>query len=175
MILGLGAAERSRSRPCEARPEGLALTDEHQPYAGNGWEHGLKRPCSPATRRAGEGFGRGNPLPIGSNSPPTSSSRLLHALDPRHALSKEAPSYNALGSVCFGAQSLDNPMPLRTTPKSYRPRVSDRTMVANRATTTLVSFKKPGRHHDHRHEIAGNRNPKSRRYCARSGTINLKT
>jgi hypothetical protein len=83
---GSWGAERSRSRPCGARPEGLALTDEHQPYAGNGREHGLKRPCSPATRRAGEGFGRGNPLPKGSNSPAASSLRLLHPLHPRNAL-----------------------------------------------------------------------------------------
>jgi hypothetical protein len=35
-----------------------------------------------------------------------------------------------------------NPMPPRITPESYRPRVSDRTMVATWQSPTLVSFEK---------------------------------
>jgi hypothetical protein len=45
-----------------------------------------------------------------------------------------------------------HPMPPRTTQESYRPRASDRTMVGNAATVTLVSFGSrsgPSRLQDH--------------------------
>jgi hypothetical protein len=43
--------------------------------------------------------------------------------------------------VCLRAPSLyKHPMPPRMTEESYRPRVSDRTMVGNSATVTLASF-----------------------------------
>ena len=49
-------------------------------------------------------------------------------------------SARKLGCACFGTESLDYPMPPRTTPESSRPRVSDRTMVANLTIATLVGF-----------------------------------
>jgi hypothetical protein len=45
--------------------------------------------------------------------------------------------------MCFMHQFLGHRMPSRTTQESYRLRVSDRTMVADFATVTLVRFKKP--------------------------------
>jgi hypothetical protein len=47
---------------------------------------------------------------------------------------------------------LGHPMPYRTTQESYRPRVSDRTMVANLVTVTLVSSGNEWRRREREHE-----------------------
>ena len=57
--------------------------------------------------------------------------------------SRGAIHQNVQTTVDFKHGSLRyDPMPPRTTEESYRPRVSDRTMVGNSAIVMLVSFKK---------------------------------
>ena len=52
--------------------------------------------------------------------------------------------HNRVTTLCLGHCSLlVNPMPPRTTRKSYRPRVSDRTMVGLIATTLLAGARMP--------------------------------
>src|SRR5690349_11862739 len=63
------------------------------------------------------------------------------------------------------------PMPPRTTQHSYRPRASDRTMVGNAATVTLVSFGNRFDHHDCRITLrAGNHWHPPQREANRNGT-----
>ena len=59
-------------------------------------------------------------------------------------------SSQKLGDLCASAPSLQlHPMPPRTTEKSCRPRVSDRTMVGNSATRLACEFQKTEwRRHD---------------------------
>src|SRR4029077_17149889 len=62
----------------------------------------------------------------------------------RRSGSRESIHQNVQTTVDFkhGSLRYDDPMPPRTTEESYRPRVSDRTMVGNSAIVMLVSFKK---------------------------------
>ncbi len=61
----------------------------------------------------------------------------------RRSGSRESINRNVQTTVDFTHGSLRYyPMPPRTTEESYRPRVSDRTMVGNSAIVMLVSFKK---------------------------------
>src|SRR2546428_3898690 len=54
--------------------------------------------------------------------------------------------------MCFMHESLRHPMPSRTTQESYRPRVSNRTMVANLANRHACPFQERWRRHDREHE-----------------------
>src|SRR5437879_13765346 len=59
---------------------------------------------------------------------------------------RERVSTRKLGDLCASAPSLqDYPMPSRMTQESYRPEVSDRTMVGNSATNCDYEFKRNGR------------------------------
>ena len=58
----------------------------------------------------------------------------------RRSGSRESIHTHVRPCVPSGTESPDHPMPPRTTQESYRPRVSDRTMVGNSATVTLASF-----------------------------------
>jgi hypothetical protein len=63
---------------------------------------------------------------------------------------RERVSTRKLGDLCASAPSLqDYPMPSRMTQESYRPGVSDRTMVGNSATTLACECQKTERR---RHE-----------------------
>src|SRR5258707_12657029 len=77
---------------------------------------------------------------------------------------RERVSTRKLGDLCASAPSLqDYPMPSRMTQESYRPGVSDRTMVRNSATTFAYEFQRTEwRRHQSEHETTGNGNEASR-------------
>jgi len=57
-------AETESVKAARSAPKGYGLEGRvFGGYAGNGGAHGCFRLCPPATRRAGEGYGRGNTLP----------------------------------------------------------------------------------------------------------------
>src|SRR5216684_1276829 len=70
---------------------------------------------------------------------------------------RERVSTRKLGDLCASAPSLqDYPMPSRMTQESYRPGVSDRTMVGNSATTFAYEFQRTEwRRHESEHETLG--------------------
>ena len=62
-------------------------------------------------------------------------------------------SSQKLGDLCASAPSLQaDPMPLRMTQQSCRPRVSDRTMVGNSATRLACEFQRTERRRHDEHE-----------------------
>ncbi len=75
-------------------------------------------------------------------------------------------SSQKLGDLCASAPSLQaDSMPPRMTQESCRPRVSDRTMVGNSATTSACEFQRTEwRHHAAEHETTGRKRHRSAAY-----------
>src|SRR5437879_2284927 len=75
--------------------------------------------------------------------------------------------------MCFMHESPRHPMPSRTSQESYRPRVSNRTMVANLANRHACPLQERWRRHDREHETRWDVRDQISRPRARNRTAGL--